>query len=117
MRKLYICGSFRFAREIEELERMLDEENIEYQISRKADNAGILGCLKKIDEVDVVYIVNPGGYVGKSVSVDIGYAYAKNKPIYAMNPVEDPPVADLMAGVLSPESLIDLVKEGSAAMK
>jgi len=38
--------------------------------------------LKKINDADVVYIVNPEGYVGKSVPVDIGYAYAKNKSIY-----------------------------------
>jgi len=117
MRRICVCGSFRFIHDIERLEKRLKEENIEYRISKRLDSGGILGCLKKIDEVDVVYIVNPEGYVGKSVSVDIGYAYAKNKSIYAMNPVDDPPVADLITGVLSPESLIGLVTEGSTAMK
>jgi hypothetical protein len=51
------------------------------------DSRGILGCLKKIDDADVVYAVNPGGYIGKSVSVDVGYAYARNKSIYAMHSV------------------------------
>jgi nucleoside 2-deoxyribosyltransferase len=69
---------------MEELEGRFKETNIEYRISKKKDTRGILGCLGKIDEADVVYVVNPEGYVGKSVCVDIGYAYARSKPIYVM---------------------------------
>lgn len=113
MNRLYICGSLRFIREMEGLERRLTEENIEYEISKKMDSRGILGCLKKIDEADVVHVVNPEGYVGKSVSVDIGYAYAKNKLIYVMHSVDDPPLMDLINGVLSPKALIDFLEEDS----
>jgi len=112
MKRLYVCGSFRFIRKIEELEGKLKMENIEYQISKKKDSRGIFGCLKKIDEADVVYVVNPKGYVGKSVCVDIGYAYAKNKPIYVMHPVDDPPVMNLIDGILSFEELINFLKHG-----
>jgi len=113
MKKLYVCGSFRFTREMEELENRLKRENIECQISKRMDSRGILGCLKKIDDADVVYVVNPGGYVGKSVSVDIGYACARNKPIYVMHSVDDPPVMGLVNAVLSPKSLIEVIKKGS----
>jgi nucleoside 2-deoxyribosyltransferase len=115
MKGLYVCGSFRFLREMEKLEHTLEEENIEYQISKEMDGRGIRGCLKKIDDADVVYVVNPGGYVGKNVSVDIGYAYARNKSIYAMHSVDDPPVMDLISDVLSPKALINLLKEDSPA--
>jgi len=115
VKKLYICGSFKFVREMEGLERRLKGKNIQFQTSKKMDSRGILGCLKKVDDADVVYIVNPGGYIGKSVSVDIGYAYAKNKSIYALHPVDDPPVMDLIDNILSPEALIDFLKEGSNA--
>jgi len=111
MKRLYVCGSFRFISEMEELERIFEEENIECQISKKMGSRGILGCLKNIDNADVVYVVNSEGYVGKSVSVDIGYAYAKNKSIYVMHQVDDPPVMDLINGVLSPKALIGLLKE------
>jgi len=110
--RLYVCGSFRFRREIEELEQKLKKENIQCQ-SSKMDAGGILGCLKKVDDADVVYVVNPEGYVGKSVSVDIGYAYGKAKTIYVMHPVDDPPIMDLTNGVLSSEALIDLFKQDS----
>lgn len=115
MKGVYVCGSFRFTREMDELASRLAGENIEYEISRRRDSRGIMGCLKKIDVADAIYIVNPGGYVGKSVSVDIGYAYAKNKSIYAMHPVHDPPVMDLVNAILSPKALIGLLKKGSSA--
>jgi hypothetical protein len=113
VKKLYVCGSFRFIREMEGLERDLKEENIQFQISKRTDSRGILGCLKKIDDADVVYVVNPEGYIGKSVSVDIGYAYAKNKSIYVMNAVDDPPIMNLISDVLSPKALVDLLTESS----
>ena len=114
MKRLYVCGSFRFTREMEELEARLKEENVEYQISKRTNSRGILGCLKKIDEADVVYVVNPDGYVGKSVCVDIGYAYARNKPIFVMHLVNDPSLMDLIRGVLSFEELISFLKRGDA---
>jgi nucleoside 2-deoxyribosyltransferase len=114
MKRLYVCGSFRFTREMEGLELRLKECNIDYQMSKKMENRGILACLKKIDDADVVYVVNPDGYVGKSVSTDIGYAYAKNKPIYVMHAVEDPPVMDLIDGVLSSKTLVNFLKERSS---
>ena len=111
MKRLYVCGSFSFIREMEVLEHMLKEENIQFQISKEIDRRGILGCLKKVDNADVIYVINPQGYIGKSVSVDIGYAYAKNKSIYVMHPVDDPPLMDLINGVLSPKALVDFLKE------
>ena len=109
MKKLYLCGSFRFQREMEYLGHKLAEKNIAYEMPKNRDSYGILGCLRKIDDSDMIYIVNPGGYVGKSVSVDIGYAYAKNKRIYAMCPINDPPVANLISGVMTPDAVTDLL--------
>jgi nucleoside 2-deoxyribosyltransferase len=113
MKRLYVCGSFKFLHEIEDLECKLKEKGIKYEVSKKMNSRGILGCLKKIDNADIVYVVNPRGYVGKSVSVDLGYAYAKNKPIFVMNAVDDPPIMNLTNGVLSPTALIELIKESS----
>jgi hypothetical protein len=83
-----------------------------FQVSKKMGSHGILECLGKIDDAVVVYVVNPEGYIGKSVSVDIGYAYARNKPIYVMHSVDDPPVMGLVNAVLSPKSLIEVLKKG-----
>jgi diphthamide synthase subunit DPH2 len=110
MKKVYVCGSFRFVHELEELEERLKKENLEYEISKEKNSLGILGCLKKIDGADIIYVVDPGGYVGRSLCFDLGYAYAKNKPIYAMHPIDDPPVMTLIKDVLTSEDLINLLK-------
>jgi len=110
-KKLYTCGSFKFLREIEELEEKLRREGIQYAVSKRPDNRGMRGCFERIDDADLVYIVNPSGYVERSVSVDIGYAYARGKPIYATHVIDDPPVMNLLAGVLTYERLIELLKQ------
>ena len=71
----------------------------------------ILKCFDKIDKADIVYVVDPNGYVGNSVSVDMGYAYAKNKPIYASNPTDDSVLMDLINRVLPPKELIGLLRK------
>lgn len=112
VRRLYVCGSFRFADQMSELETRLREESVEYQMSKEIDNRGILGCLKKIDDADVVYVVNPEGYIGKSVCVDIGYAYARNKLICVMHSIDDPSIMDMIHGTLSFEELVSFLKRG-----
>jgi hypothetical protein len=67
--------------------------------------------LEKIDEADVVYVINPEGYVGKSVCLDIGYAYAKNKQIFMMHSVDDPPLVKLTDGTLSFEETVSLLRK------
>ncbi len=98
---------------MERLESLLKDAKIDYLISKKADARGIVGCLEKIDKANVVYIVNPGGYVGKSVSVDIGYAFAKGKEIYAMHHIDDPPIMNLVKGIFSFKGLVNLLKHRS----
>jgi len=111
LKKVYVCGSLRFTREIEELEHRLKEEKIKHEASKRKNSHGIRGCLNKIDHADVVYVVDPEGYIGKSVAFNLGYAYAKNKQIYVTHVVDDPPVMDLISGVLSLEELIELIKK------
>jgi hypothetical protein len=96
------------------LEGKLREEGIDYQMSKEMDSRGILGCLEKIDNADLIYVVDPEGYVGKSVCIDIGYAYGKNKLIYAMHSIEDPDIMGMVHGVLSFEELVSFLKKGCA---
>ena len=111
MKRVYVCGSFKFIDKIEDLEKLLKAAGVEFVVSKSLDPRGILRCLEKIDQADVVYVVNPDGHVGKSVSVDIGYAYARNKPIYLMHATNDPPIMDLVKGILTFERLVDFVKK------
>jgi hypothetical protein len=109
MKSVCIIGSFRFLKEMLDFQDRLRKENIECFGPRK--ERSILNCFDKIDKADVVYVVDPNGYVGNSVSADMGYAYAKNKSIYASDPINDLPLMDLVSGVLSIEELIELLRK------
>jgi hypothetical protein len=111
MKRVYVCGSFSFADKIEQLETRLNEEGIPYISSKSVDARGITACLEKIDNSDAVYVVNPEGYVGRSVCLDIGYAYARNKPIFVMHSVDDPPLMKLVDGTLSFDELISFLRK------
>jgi hypothetical protein len=108
VKRVYVCGSFRFLDRMMDVADTLRKENIPCEVSARTDARGITACLDKIDNADIVYVVDPDGYVGKSVCVDIGYAYAKSKKILAMCPVDDPLLAKMMSGVLPPAELVRL---------
>ena len=42
-----------------------------------------------IDEADRVYLLTPESYMGTSLKLELGYAIAKNKPIYFSEPTND----------------------------
>jgi len=60
---------------------------------------GVLGCFDRIDRADLVLLIDPGGYVGRSVAADLGYAFARGTPILAIETPEDPALAVLVAGI------------------
>lgn len=109
MKTVCICGSFKFHEEMLDLEDKLRKENIRCFGARK--ERSILKCFDKIEKADVVYVVDPTGYVGNSVSADMGYAHAKNKPIYASDPIDDVALLDLVNRVLSPKELIEFLRK------
>ncbi|MDF1540293.1 MAG: SH3 domain-containing protein [Candidatus Thorarchaeota archaeon] len=66
---------------------------------------------QKVDRANIVYVVNPEGYVGASVTLEIGYTYAMKKPIFAMEPIKEYTVMGLVNRVLSPEKLVQELLE------
>ena len=126
-----LCGSFRFYDEILRVKETLAESRLDCLIpvpfrfrkksqpsefvqewdslspeekmrrSRQAEMA----YLRKIDQADAVFLVNPGGYIGPSVTFEIGYAFGKGKPIFASEPLADFTLMSLIEGVLRPEDL------------
>ncbi|OGG00391.1 hypothetical protein A2Y99_00885 [Candidatus Gottesmanbacteria bacterium RBG_13_37_7] len=76
----------------------------------KWEKEGAFSHLKNIRRSDVVYIFNKASYLGPAVTVEIGYALALEKPIYARAPVKDITVTNFIKAVLSPQKLIQLFK-------
>ena len=90
---------------IEEWFRLTEGEKLE--ASRRAE----VDFLGKLDQADLVYIVNPTGYIGMSVTFEIGYAFAQTKPIYTMEPISDDTIMSLTHGVLSSSTLASKILE------
>ncbi len=66
---------------------------------------------QKVDPADIVYVVNPGGYIGTSVTLEIGYTYAMKKPLFAMEPIKEYTVMGLIDRILSPVELVQKLLE------
>ena len=91
MKVVTLCGSMRFARQMQEIALELEvkqgycvlapvgEKLV--QPSEKELEKLAQAHFKKIDMSDAVYIVNIGGYIGESVSREVCYAKEHNKEI------------------------------------
>ena len=75
----------------------------------KWEGEGAFEHLKNIKKSDAVYIYNRGSSLGPAVTVEIGYALALGKPIYARAKVEDITVTNFIQAVTSPFKLLKLL--------
>lgn len=65
---------------------------------------------RKIDLAAAVFIFNKDGYIGNSVNLEIGYATAKSKPIYALEQDEELGRWFLFSEIVpSPERLAEIL--------
>ena len=96
-----LCGSTRFRDEYMEAQKRLTlEGNIVISVGlfgHSGDdevwNEGTKEMLddmhlSKIDMSDEIFVVNPGGYVGKSTSREIAYALSQGKKVGSLCPLD-----------------------------
>lgn len=62
---------------------------------------------------DVLYVVNPGGYVGSAATIEVGYAHRGGTPVVTSEPPFEADVAVLVAAVGSPAQAMDLARRGN----
>lgn len=102
MKSVVLCSSRRFAKEAKEFMSEVAKAGVETfipplqtwteeewkSLSKGEKQAAITKLtfdhFEKIDSADVIFVYNSGGYAGVSVSIELGYAQAKGKPIYAL---------------------------------
>lgn len=129
--KCTISGSFRrFFKEIIETKATFEKAGIQVLfpvgneiVSHKGEFA-ILDSDKKISKNlnpkelederlrllakgDFLYLYNPAGYVGNSVLLELGFAVALGKPIYALEPVGDALIGAYISEVITPSDLAE----------
>ena len=87
-----ICGSMRFSNDIMKIATELETDegycviqpvyNSENKVFNDCEMQNIIKShYKKIDISDAIFVVNVGGYIGKSVAEEIEYAKKHNKEI------------------------------------
>ena len=130
MKSVVICGSARFAPEMRELAKKLKEAGVlVYEPHLYRASGGNWDEIKEFDKkfvamglvhdhfykirmADVVYIYNQDGYAGVSTNIEIGYAVALNKPIYAYEEGDEEPCRKILfsAIVKTPADLITYLR-------
>lgn len=102
MKSIVICGSKRFKPEVKRFAETLRKAGVvvyaPYHHSGQNEWEGLSDAYKnfialglthdhfyKIKMADVVFLYNKNGYSGNSTTLEIGYAVALGKPIYALS--------------------------------
>ena len=125
MRSVVICGSRRFKPEIREFAKKLKEKGVLVyepylheesdegnQLSQEYKNFVALGLTHnhfyKIRMAEVVFVYNKDGYIGNSTTLEIGFAVALGKPIYALSDADEEICRKVLFSkvVKTPEELI-----------
>jgi len=84
--------------------------NLDYSIAKENLTQEMMQKLCRdefdaIDRSDALYVLNPGGYIGTLVKVEIGYALGRRKPIYFSEPANSPDLDALCSGVIPVEDI------------
>jgi len=130
MKSVVLCGSNRFAPEMREFAQKLKTLGVVvFEPHLYRASGGVWEEIKEFDKkfvalglthdhfykmrmADVVYVYNKDGYSGVSVSMEIGYAVALNKPIYGFSEKDEEICRQVLfsAIVKTPEDLINYLK-------
>jgi len=129
MKSVVICGSRRFKSEMREFAKQLKKKGVTvfepylHEGKEEWDNLSdsykeftILGLTHdhfyKIKMADVVFVYNKDGYSGNSTTLEIGYAVASGKPLYAFSDKDEELCRHVLFHdfVSSPEKLVEVLK-------
>lgn len=130
MKSVVICGSNRFAAEMREFAKKLKALGVVvFEPHLYRASGGNWAEIKEFDKkfvalglthdhfykmrmADIIYVYNQDGYSGVSVSMEIGYAAALNKPIYVYSDKDEEICRQVLfsAVLKTPEDLINYLK-------
>jgi hypothetical protein len=129
MKSVVVCGSKRykkeiaaFCKELESLGVLVFEPSFDEVVPEEMtfDSAYITGKVFKgltlehfdwIRKSEVCYVYNPSGYVGTSVTMEMAYASALSKPIFALERDTGEPCRNALIDrvISTPKSLAQLL--------
>jgi len=134
--KVVVCGSFHKNPEalqlvIEELEQTnchvlsplsIRFENRDKTFVRSKEDEGFSDIelerfhLRAIKQADFIWLYNPSGYIGTSATMELGYAHALQKPIFAFESLSEPYLGTFVTKVSSVFMAIKLFSDSYAGI-
>jgi nucleoside 2-deoxyribosyltransferase len=115
MKTIFIAGSRKFSFDILSLVDKLtnlgctaltpQKEKIESDA--EGERQALLLAFKQIDESDFVYVYAKDGYIGKTVAIEMGYAFAKGKKIIASELLKEFSAQALVSEIKDEETLLN----------
>jgi len=69
--------------------------------------------LAKISRSDAIYVINEGGYTGRSVCIEIGYASALKKTVLLSEEPSEGAVMALASAIVPVDQLASALNKGS----
>lgn len=118
MKSVFMAGSRKFYDEIAAVRELLEREGLNAFLPDKGlgestfegEKTALLKAFSLIDGCDLVYVFAKEGYVGKTVALEIAYAFARGKEIVSSESVQDNSVRALVSKTLSPFELTLFLK-------
>lgn len=128
MKSIVFCGSTRFKEEMREFMKKLKEKGVVVFEPFLYNDPGVFemdGMRKKliflgltwhhfeyIRKADVVFMFNKDGYMGNSTTLELGFASALGKPIYALEKDKEELARDVLIDeyIGSAEKLLEKLK-------
>ncbi|MBS3092028.1 hypothetical protein J4466_01270 [Candidatus Pacearchaeota archaeon] len=121
MKSVFIAGSRRFYNEIKNLANDLNKNKVmtstagEYNSSKKdtltSEKRALLSAFDKIRKSDLLYVYSKKGYIGKTVAMEIAFAYCLKKEIIAYDIIEEFSAQALVSKVLKPKELMEYCRK------
>lgn len=128
MKSVVICGSRRFKKEIRKFagqlrkagvvvyEPILNDDPKINELPSHFKRFSFLGLthhqLSVIRKAEVVFIYNKDGYMGNSSTLELGFAEALGRPIYALSEDKDEPCRNVLFDeiIKTPKDLVKKLK-------
>jgi hypothetical protein len=116
-RAVTICSSSKFYETAKRLAKALDEEGLQvftprFEFSEEfvtvtaEEKAELtLDFLGKISRSDAIFVIDEGGYTGRSVCIEVGYASALGKKVIVSEPPIEGAISALADAVIPVDDL------------
>jgi len=119
MKSVFIACSRKFNHDMLSFKEACRKEGIRAEDTGKvtdsedtleSERSALLQAFRGIDNTDILYVIANGGYIGKTVAMEIAYAYSKGKKIISSEEIDELSARGLVSKVMGTEEFIKYAK-------